>query len=137
MAYIRRRTLADGSKRYECCWRDPITNQERSRSFRRRVDADQFGKLVDADVLRGVAVPRPLDGRRTVAEVVERWFAVHAPTVKPKTAHSYRNLIDSRVVPALGRVPLNKLRYSDVQRWLGEMLADGLSASRVRQAHVV
>jgi integrase len=137
MAYVRRRVLADGSRRYECCWRDPVSNRERSKTFRRRADADHFAKLVDADLVRGVQVPRPSDGRRSVAAVVERWFALHSPTLKPKTAHSYRNLIESRIEPALGRVPLNKLRFSDVQGWISAMIAEGLSASRIRQAHVV
>lgn len=137
VAYVRRRSLEDGSKRYECCWRDPVTNRERSKTFRRRVDADQFVKLVDADVLRGINVPTPVDGRRTVEDVVERWFLLHAPTLKPKTAHSYRNLIDSRIVPALGAVQLGKLRFSDAQGWVSAMIGEGLSASRIRQAHVV
>ncbi|MBV9041683.1 MAG: site-specific integrase [Acidimicrobiia bacterium] len=137
MAYVRRRILANGSKRYECCWRDAITRQERSKSFARKVDAENFGKLVDADLLRGLAVPAPADGLKTVAQVVGRWFSVHAPTLKPKTAHSYENLITSRILPALGQVRLNRLRFSDVQSWVSVMAAEGLSASRIRQAHVV
>src|SRR5437870_8968873 len=120
MAYVRRRNLADGSKRYECCWRDAITRQERSKSFVRKGDADAFGKLVDADQLRGVNVPAPSDGLKTVAQVVGRWYSVHSPTLKPKTAHSYANLITSRILPALGSARLNKLRFSDVQSWVGD-----------------
>ena len=137
MAYVRRRILGDGSKRYECCWRDAITRQERSKSFLRKADADAFGKLVDADQLRGLNVPAPVDGLKTVAHVVARWYEVHSPTLKPKTAHSYANLITSRILPPLGSARLNKLRFSDVQSWVSEMSAEGLSASRVRQAHVV
>jgi hypothetical protein len=137
MAYVRRRVLADGSKRYECCWRDAITRQERSKSFLRKADADAFGKLVDADQLRGVNVPAPSDGLKTVARVVGRWYSVHSPTLKPKTAHSYANLITSRILPALGSARLNKLRFSDVQGWVSEISAEGLSPSRIRQAHVV
>jgi integrase len=137
MAYVRHRVLADGSKRYECCWQDAITRQERSKSFLRKADADAFGKLVDADQLRGVNVPAPSDGLKTVAQVVGRWYSVHSPTLKPKTAHSYANLITSRIVPALGHVRLNRLRFSDVQSWVSTMAGEGLSASRIRQAHVV
>jgi integrase len=82
-------------------------------------------------------VPAPADGLKTVAQVVAYWHAVHAPTLKPKTAHSYANLITSRILPALGHVRLNRLRFSDVQSWVSSMAAEGLSASRIRQAHVV
>src|SRR5947207_3013160 len=90
------------------------------------VAVDAFGKLVDADQLRGVNVPAPSDGLKTVGQVVGRWYSVHSPTLKPKTAHSYANLITSRILPALGSARLNKLRFSDVQRWISEMSAEGL-----------
>ena len=59
MAYVRTRRAADGTPRYECCWRDRATNQERSKTFRRKADAERQAKLVEADSLRGVAVPSP------------------------------------------------------------------------------
>jgi hypothetical protein len=78
---------------------DAITRQERSKSFLRKADADALAKLVDADQLRGLNVPAAVDGLKTVAHVVARRYEVQSPTLKPKTAHSYANLITSRIVP--------------------------------------
>jgi integrase len=137
MAYIRTRRAADGSPRYECCWRDRATNRERSKTFRRKADAERQAKLVEADTIRGVAVPTPADGNRRVADVVARWLELHSPRLKVKTAATYAGLARARIVPALGDIRLAQLRSSDIQAWINHMLASGLSVSRVRQAHVV
>jgi hypothetical protein len=114
-----------------------VTNRERSKTFRRRRDAEQHAKLVRADLVRGVSVPARADGTRRVAEVVERWLTLHSPTLKVKTAATYAGLVRSRVLPRLGSVRLAGLRSSDVQGWINGMVSEGLSVSRIRQAHVV
>ena len=65
------------------------------------------------------------------------WLRLVTPTLKPKTVETYASLIRSRVVPALGRHRIVSLRPSDIQGWVSGMQADGISASRIRQAHVV
>jgi integrase len=137
VAYIRTRRAADGTPRYECCWRDRATNRERSKTFRRKADAERQAKLVEADTIRGVAVPTPSDGNRRVADVVARWLELHSPRLKVKTAATYAGLVRSRIIPALGDIRLAQLRSSDIQAWINHMLASGLSVSRVRQAQVV
>jgi site-specific recombinase XerC len=57
--------------------------------------------------------------------------------LKPKTVATYESLLRSRVLPALGARELRQVKPSDVTTWVGGMVAEGLSPSRVRQAHVV
>ena len=128
---------SDGSPRYECCWRDPATHRERSKTFRRKADAERHATLVEADTIRGVTVPTPADGNRRVGDVVSRWLELHSPTLKVKTASTYAGLARSRILPPLGEVRLAQLRRSDVQAWINAMVGEGLSVSRIRQAHVV
>jgi integrase len=59
------------------------------------------------------------------------------PALKPKTVRSYESLLTSRVFPTLGGYPIARIVPSDVQAWVNEMMSEGLSASRIRQAHVV
>lgn len=59
------------------------------------------------------------------------------PALKPKTIRSYESLLASRIVPSLGAYPIGSIVPSDVQAWVNEMMSEGLSASRIRQAHVV
>jgi len=65
------------------------------------------------------------------------WLHAVRPTLKPKTALSYESLLRSRLEPVIGDYPIAALAPMDVQSWINEMHSDGLSASRIRQAHVV
>jgi integrase len=85
---------------------------------------------------RGVWVD-PALGKITLASWAERWIEARTPVLKPKTSFGYRSMLRSRVLPTFGRWKLASIGPSDVQAWINGLQADGLSASRVRQAHVV
>jgi integrase len=110
--------------------------RERSKSFRRKIDADRYLASAEAGKLRGEWIDPKL-GRLTVAEAARAWLDAARPTFKPKTAAAYESLIRSRIEPDLGRYPLAALKPSDVQDWIGRLQGSGLSPSRVRHAHVV
>jgi hypothetical protein len=55
----------------------------------------------------------------------------------PRTLASYRSLLSTRVLPTWERVPLSKVAHSGVAAWVAGMRAEGLSASRTRQAYHV
>ncbi len=76
-------------------------------------------------------------GRTTVAAWADKWIkSLGPPTLKPKTVESYKSLLRSRVLPIFGSRRLATIRPSDVQQWVSSMGAEGLSASRIRQAAV-
>nr|MBA2599686.1 hypothetical protein [Actinomycetota bacterium] len=58
-------------------------------------------------------------------------------TLKPKTLASYESLLRSRILPAFGQRELRAIKPSDITTWIGAMVSEGLSPSRIRQAHVV
>jgi integrase len=47
----------------------------------------------------------------------------------------YEGLLRSRIVPALGDFHLNRIDAAVVDAWIGSMVDEGLSPSRIRQAH--
>jgi integrase len=110
--------------------------RERSKSFRRKLDADRYLAAVEAGKLRGEWVDPKL-GLVTVAEAAHAWLNASRPTLKPKTAAGYESLLRSRIAPELGSYRVGALRPSDVQDWIARMQASGLSSSRIRHAHVV
>lgn len=57
--------------------------------------------------------------------------------MKPKTAAGYPSLLDSRVLPTFGPVPLRRITPAMARGWVAEMAEEGLSASRQRQARQV
>jgi integrase len=131
VAHIERR----GDHRYRARYRGP-DGHELSRTFWRRVDAEDWLTTMEAAKLRGDWID-PARGRRRLDEWSTAWLEAVRPTLKPATIGSYECLLRSRVLPALGGRSLGSLRPSDVQQWVGSMERAGLSASRIRQAHVV
>lgn len=108
--------------------------RERSRSFARKVDAERFAHDQEAAKSRGTWIDPGL-GRFTVGQLAGSWM--RSKTLKPKTASLYAGLLRSRILPTFGDWPVSRVRPSDVQTWVSGMKGEGLSASRIRQAHVV
>ena len=111
---------------------------------RKEVSAGSFGTLTRAErELRRVqneqdrnAAFDPRAGTVTLREWSSEWLATKVD-VRAKTLHGYVGLIRSRIEPALGDYPLNQINAGAVDDWVGSMVAEGLSASRIRQAHLV
>ncbi len=130
MGHIRRTE----NGRWQARYRDP-NGRERARNFTRRIDAERFLIGVESDKLRGQWID-PEAGRIRLSEVTERWYSTTAP-LKPKTRSGYRSLLDSRIVPYLGDLQLRQIDPVVVRDWVVDLQADGLSASRIRQARNV
>lgn len=122
------------SGRWQARYRDP-TGQERARNCARKVEAERFLALAEADKLRGAWVD-PRAGRVTIATFAERWYGTTVP-LKPKTRSGYRSLLDSRVLPPLGNLELRQVDPVLVKEWVAKLQEAGLSASRIRQARNV
>jgi integrase len=76
--------------------------------------------------------------RQTVAEYLQRWLMECAkPSTRPRTSERYEQLIRLHIAPEIGKVRLEKLAPSDVQRMLNRKLAGGLSPKSVRHLRAV
>lgn len=122
--------------KYEIRWRTPEGKSRRKIIRDGPEQARRFARNIEAAKDRGSYID-PRAGKATVAYWATKWLDAVRPTLKPKTAASYESLLRSRVLPSLGHQRISKLKPSDVQQWIGEMQAGQLSASRIRQAHVV
>jgi integrase len=101
-------------------WRVRYLNpdrRERSKSFARKIDAENFQKQVDADLLRGTYLD-PDAGRVTfrayAAEWVKGW---HADSTRGEKVRSH---LANHILPSLGGHTLAQLaaRPSIIQQWL-------------------
>jgi integrase len=119
-------------------WRaryDGPDGREHSRSFRRKVDAEQWLRVQLGAMDQGTWSD-PRAGALTIGEWAEHWLqGLHS--IGPKTRLGYESLLKSRILPAFGAWKLRAIGPADVRRWQAEMLADGLSSARVRQARQV
>jgi integrase len=131
MASVEKR-LRGGHTTYLVRWRDPAGKQCK-RSFPRKVDAERHRAAVEVEIDRGVYVD-PARSRMTVGEWAADWMKGRSH-LKPKTLDSYSSLLRTRVLPTWATVPLVRVTHSGVVAWVAAMRAEGLSASRTRQAY--
>lgn len=107
--------------------------RERSRSFKRRADADAFASTVETDILQGTWTD-PALARTTYGEWATRWLAT-LTHLKPKTAVGYESLLRTHLLPAFGEVELGRLDPLTIREWAALLHRKGLSPSRIRQAY--
>lgn len=75
---------------------------------------------------------------QTVARFLADWLESTAkPTLRPKTHHSYAQLIRLHIVPAIGTIQLAKLTPQHVQHMMRDMTAKGLSPRTVQYARAI
>ncbi len=77
----------------------------------------------------------PRAGQIRYGKWAEEWMA--GLRIKPKTRAGYESLLNSRILPAFGQVKLSRIEAAMVRKWIAEMTAEGLSASRIKQARAV
>jgi integrase len=114
---------------------------EREKNFGRKTDAQTWLNKQVSDQVTGTWTDPALSSV-TFGAMAERWLSTKA-TRAPKTVAGYRSLLDTVVMPRWKDVPLRDVHYDDLQVWTTGLSVDGsvrfegegLSASRVRQAH--
>jgi hypothetical protein len=115
--------------------------REHEKVFARKTDAQQWINKQISDQVTG-AWTDPARSVVTFGAMAERWLSTKA-TRAAKTVAGYRSLLDTVVLPRWRDVPLRDVRFDDLQVWVTGLSVDGsvrfggegLSASRVRQAH--
>jgi hypothetical protein len=100
---IEKLVLESGRVSWRARWRDD-RNRQRSKSFRRKIDAERFMTELDHAKHSGAYVD-PAAGRMKLGDWAERWL-VSQMHLKPKTVAGYRSLLGTCVLPRWGSVPL-------------------------------
>lgn len=67
--------------------------------------------------------------------MARKWLATKT-NLKATTRRDYESLLHAHTQPPWGDITLDEVQHADVTTWLAELSASGLSASRVRAAHV-
>lgn len=129
--------MANIAKRPDGRWRARYRDRagkEISRHFERKVEAQRWLDSVTTAVANGVYVD-PARSRMTVAEWSHKWLDTKT-NLKATTRRDYESLLHAHIRPRWGHLALAEVQHEDVTTWLAELTAQGLSASRVRAAHV-
>jgi len=116
--------------KYRVRFRDP-TGRPRSKAFLRKADADRFAREVEVDKDRGTWI----DTRKSQISL-EAWcdtFLASSLSLSPTTLATYRRDLQLYVLPALGDRRLSRLNAEEIEQWLGDELARGISPSSVHR----
>lgn len=114
----------------------PGPNGERRRKVIRR--------KVKTELLRELAtVRRDLEKRGdlpTKNQTVEQWFTywlreIAAKRVRPNTLDGYRRTVENHIIPAIGKIKLDKVTAATIRRVHDAVLAKGLNSTTALLAH--
>ncbi|MCP4306392.1 MAG: site-specific integrase [bacterium] len=129
MASIRPRTTPAGHRRWEVVYRGPDKRQ-RTKTFKRKTDAQRYANTVEADLLRHDWVD-PQRGRQPFREWAERWSAT-TTHLKPKTRESYESIVRNHLLPEFGHRPIASIDHAEVLAYLSGLTNQGKGAGTVR-----
>jgi integrase len=134
MASVRKRLTASGDTRYDVRYRTP-TGSVRTKTFRRRKEADRFLTSVSADLLTG----RWVDPRRS-RQTLGDWWAEWWPSVvdlRASTRARDESYWRNHVEPAFGATPMACIDHQAIAAWVAELSGSGLAPATVHKAHQV
>jgi integrase len=121
-------------KSYEVRWKEG--GRKRSRSFRRKGDANVFDVEVKRRRQLGALAPDVIQSRRTLAEFVEEeWWPRYAiPNLAADTRRRYLELWGMHLYPRLGGFELREITPMVVEDLRDQMARTGASADTQRRS---
>lgn len=109
--------------------------KEHARHFDRKIDAQNWLDSVTTAIQTGTYVD-PSRSRITVGAMAEQWFDGKV-SLRPTTRALYESVLGTHVLPRWRDVQLIHVEHGDVQAWVAQLVASGLSAGHVRKIHGV
>lgn len=128
---IDRRLRPDGKPYWVVRWWDGP--QQRSKSFDRRGDAEDYDAAMRADKRRGTFIDER-DGRVTFGVYAKQWRESQAH--RPGTAALYERVLRLHVLPLWEKREIGSLRHTDAQRLLTS-IGRTLKPNTARQVHAI
>nr|MBM4732925.1 tyrosine-type recombinase/integrase [Prescottella equi] len=113
------RELSSG--RYQARWYDDAGNGK-SKAFGTKTEAKKFLDNIKSDRNRGDYID-PNDARRRFREVAELWF--ESRNLRPKTAQSYRTILEQRIYPTFGGRAVGSITTMDLVTWITQLSTEG------------
>lgn len=111
------RTLPSG--RFQARYTGPDGTHKAPSTFATKGDAQAWLALRQSEIVRDVWAP-PQAGRPvTLANYAHDWLA--GRDVKPRTRAHYRALLDYRILPVLGSMPVRAITPAKVRSWYADL----------------
>lgn len=128
--WIETREAADGTARYDACWRISGT-KKKSKTFTKKKAAENYLTTMVKRVQDGIYVDvQPA----LMGEVFDRWLEhslavrLKEGSLKPSTAKSYTSMIEEHLRPAFGAYRSDRITLAVVEEWRARV-AEKIAAS--------
>jgi hypothetical protein len=105
-------------RRYRVRYRTPDRRQTDKRGFTTKRDAELFLASVEVSIARGDFVAANL-AQVALGEWAATWLSAQVQ-LKPSTAQGYATIVNGKIIPKWGSVPLGSLTHSGIQAWISE-----------------
>jgi integrase len=98
--------------------------------------AQALAKLIrETEATRAIGATGPAG---TVEQLLAKWLKhIASEGRSPTTLREYKRLIEKRIKPGVGSIPLKKLSTLDLDTYYAGLTSEGLSPSTVRQCHSI
>ena len=135
MAWVVKRTDADGVTRFQVRFRDVDGVKRTAGTYASRREAVKAGRRSDGKVEDGTWI-NPASGRITFRDYVENvwWPSRH---LEVSTRAAYRSYLDRHFLPFFGHRSMGSITPSTVQAWVTDAAAAGLSPRSITKYHVM
>jgi hypothetical protein len=100
---------------YRVRWRTP-DGQSRSKTLKRRVDAERFLTGVEHSKDVGTYMD-PGRSKITVGAWARQWLEGQSH-LKPSSRARYEGILNAHILPRWGSTPLHAVSHADVQKWV-------------------
>ena len=106
---------------------------KKTKTFDKKSDAKKALKEFEADKTKGeLVIPKEI----TVSEWLEQWLKNAEINRAYTTIYGYKNIIDNHIIPAFGKMELQKLKSSQIQKYYTDKIQnEKLSSSTVLKHH--
>lgn len=112
----------------------PLNGERRRKKIRRKSKPELLRAMAEAK-----SELQRLGDLPTANQTVEQWFGYWlkqtAKEVRPNTFDGYRRAVENHIIPAIGKIKLNKVTSTHVRRVHDSIIAKGLSSTTALLAH--
>jgi integrase len=135
MAWVRKRTGADGRPRYQATYRDARDRKQVAGTFATKKEAERAAYEAEAAIAAGRLGGAEAGKRPFKTYVDDIWFPHHV--LEPSTREGYRYTIDKHLIPFFGTMRTSTILPSHVREWVTDRVVAGVSPATIRHAKIV
>ena len=117
-----------GHLRFRARWTEPDGGQ-RAKHFASFDQAREFLESIDQSLAAGTYRP-PRSGRAPLRTYARYWLGTQV--VRQATVDRNTYVVTKRIIPRFGRSPIESVHPADIQQWVSELIAEGLSPVTIR-----